>query len=56
MKTLQIDYSDIAPIIEGLYFGVADEDLSHTEDLLDYLRKHDDMCAVINVSDAEEAE
>ncbi|MGM8141828.1 hypothetical protein [Enterococcus italicus] len=46
VKETEIKYSDLVTIISGLYFG-ADEDLSNTEDLIDFLNENEDSTAVI---------
>lgn len=47
MKDTIIKYSDLAIIISGLYFGSDEEDLSDTEDLIDYLSKKEDEVVVV---------
>ena len=42
VTTVEISCTDLATIIEGLYYG-GDEDLSHTEDLIDHLKANSDQ-------------
>lgn len=46
MKETLIKYDDLATIITGIYFG-SDDDLSDTEDLIDYLNGKSGEVAVI---------
>lgn len=47
VKETLVEYSDLVTIISGLYFG-GDEDLSNTEDLIDFLNENEDGVAVIH--------
>lgn len=55
VKETLVKYSDLVTIISGLYFG-GDEDLSNTEDLIDFLNENEDEVAVIRSYIPEEAE
>ena len=40
---IKISFSDIATIIEGIYYGETDEEIFSIQDLLDFLNKNKDM-------------
>ena len=44
---VKISFSDIATIIEGIYYGEVDEEISSTKDLLDFLDKNKDTFIVL---------
>ncbi|HAR1444303.1 TPA: hypothetical protein IZ359_002121 [Enterococcus faecium] len=44
---VKISFSDIATIIEGIYYGEVDEEISSTKDLLDFLDKKKDTFIVL---------
>lgn len=46
VKETMVKFSDLATIISGLYFG-GEEDLSNTEDLIDFLESKEDEVAII---------
>lgn len=46
VKETMVKFSDLSTIISGLYFG-GEEDLSNTEDLIDFLESKEDEVAVI---------
>ena len=44
---VKISFSDIATIIEGIYYGEIDEEISSTKDLLDFLDRNKDNFVVL---------
>ena len=48
-EQIEISYIDLAVIIESIYYG-GDEDVSDTEDLLEYLRNNGHLSTVLTVS------
>lgn len=48
-KQVKISYTDLAVIIESIYYG-EDEDVSDIEDLLKYLRNNGHLSTVLTVS------
>ncbi|EOW2630172.1 hypothetical protein CUM95_01600 [Enterococcus faecium] len=44
---VKISFSDIATIIEGIYYGEVDEEISSTKDLLDFLDRNKDTFIVL---------
>jgi hypothetical protein len=51
--TIKVSFSDIATIIEGIYYDEVDEEISSTKALLDFLYKNKDTLVVL--TDYEEA-
>lgn len=49
MKQVRINYIDLVTIIESVYYG-GDEDVSDTENLLEYLRNNGHLSTVLTVS------
>ncbi|MFQ7234208.1 MAG: hypothetical protein ACLRPU_05015 [Enterococcus hulanensis] len=49
VTTIELTCTDLATIIEGLYYG-GDEDLSHTEDLIDHLKSRPDQAVQLETS------
>lgn len=46
VKETMVKFSDLSTIISTLYFG-GEEDLSNTEDLIDFLESKEDEVAII---------
>ncbi len=44
---VKISFSDIAAIIEGIYYGQADEEIFSIQDLLEFLNKNKDSFVVL---------
>ncbi|EOS7674248.1 hypothetical protein F6H84_RS15315, partial [Enterococcus hirae] len=43
----KISFSNVATIIEGIYYGEVDEEISSTKDLLDFLDRNKDTFIVL---------
>lgn len=54
VTTIELSFKDLSTIIEGLYYG-GEDDLSHTEDLIQYLHDHPNMAAQLEIARPAEA-
>lgn len=53
MRQIKISNQDLGTIISGIYYG-GDEDLSNTEDLIDYLTdEENEGHSVLNIMEGE---
>lgn len=48
MKQVKVNYTDLALIIEGIYYGTEDVDICEIEDLLEYLHNSGYTFVVLN--------